>query len=318
MQAQTMDRAAWLAERTRILGGTDAAAVLGFSPYRGPWDVWAAKTGLVQEDAAGEAARWGTLLEPVVLGEFHRRSGLTVERGDGIVVHPSLPWLGGTPDGFAYGPGQPVALVEVKTVSAWRHREVGDDGDEAGDETCPPSWRVQVWQYQYCTGLTDEPAFLVVLVGGQDLRVLRVPYDRDYERVLLPRLREFWRLVENGTPPAVDGTDGCGRVLRSMAPGVDDTVADRPDIEALVAEYKAAALEADAAERRKRAAYQSIQAAVGEVRTTLAGAWKVTRSVSTSSRIDVARLRKERPDVAAEFTAEGEPTVRLTVAARRV
>lgn len=310
-------RQQWLSDRRRILGGTDAAAVLGLHPNRGPWDVWASKTGLVSDDAAGEPAVWGSLLEPVIVGEFARRTGLEVQPGDGIVTHPSIPWLGGTPDGYAFGAGHPVCILEVKTISAWKRNDVGRDGDEAGDDTCPAHWRVQVWQYQYATDLRAEPAYLAALVGGQELRILRVPYDYDYERILLPRLRAFWQLVEDGTPPEVDGSDGCGATLRAMFPGVVDDLAVRPDLEEVVTAYKAAALACDDAEDRKRAAYQRILAAVGETRATLAGSWKVTRSVSTPSRIDVAKLRKERPDVAAEYTAESDAVVRLTVTPRK-
>src|SRR3982751_196488 len=56
-------REGWLA--LRKIGGSDAAAILGKSPYRGhtPYRVWAEKTGILPVRAPTEAMEIGSLLE---------------------------------------------------------------------------------------------------------------------------------------------------------------------------------------------------------------------------------------------------------------
>jgi predicted phage-related endonuclease len=55
-------------DRTGYIGGSDIAAILGLSPYKTPLDVYLEKRGLWEDGAAGEAARWGTIMEPILAG----------------------------------------------------------------------------------------------------------------------------------------------------------------------------------------------------------------------------------------------------------
>ena len=59
-------------ERRQFLGSSDAAAVLGLSPWRSPWDVWCSKTRRLRDDKSG-AARIGDWLEPSIVQEAARR-----------------------------------------------------------------------------------------------------------------------------------------------------------------------------------------------------------------------------------------------------
>jgi len=49
-----MDKAQW-ESRTKSIGGSDCAAILGKSPYKSAYDVWLEKTGKISyEDAQFE------------------------------------------------------------------------------------------------------------------------------------------------------------------------------------------------------------------------------------------------------------------------
>lgn len=87
------NRAEWLAARRHGIGASEVSAILGLNPYRSCFEVWAGKVapqrkptsgseGIEQhlsereaDQAAGEAAQWGVLLEPVVRAEVARRIG---------------------------------------------------------------------------------------------------------------------------------------------------------------------------------------------------------------------------------------------------
>ena len=61
-----MERDTWLQERSKGIGGSDVATVLGLNPYKTPLSLWEEKTGKTKGSPAGEAAYWGTTLEDVV------------------------------------------------------------------------------------------------------------------------------------------------------------------------------------------------------------------------------------------------------------
>ncbi len=70
-----LPRPDWLALRREGLGGSDAAAVLGISPFRTARDLYYDKLGIVTAD---DQANWvaleaGNLLEPLVPASLRQR-----------------------------------------------------------------------------------------------------------------------------------------------------------------------------------------------------------------------------------------------------
>lgn len=49
ISTRSMSRQAWLAERRKTIGGSDAAGIVGLSRYATPYTVWADKTGRLPE-----------------------------------------------------------------------------------------------------------------------------------------------------------------------------------------------------------------------------------------------------------------------------
>lgn len=311
----TPERETWLAERRRGIGGSDVAPILGLDSYRSPWDVWADKRGLVAPRADTERMGWGRRLEPLVLEAWAERRGLRLLTacstlgGDWqpgrILRHPDHSYLCGTPDGLGWDTDRPL-LVEAKTTSAWRGRGIGADGDEAGDETAPEAWRLQVWHYLYVCGL--EHAELAVLIGGQEMRILPCPYDPIYETAVLPRLAAFWGHVEGGTEPP-------GGIL---APERADPPPDMPEAAALAGAYHEAREAERAAADRKMLARGALVAAMGGLGRATAGPWALTRTVTTPApRLDAEALRRDHPDLAARYTRQGGDYETLRVARRK-
>ena len=74
-----MSREEWLALRMHGLGGSDAAAACGMSKWKSPLMLWLEKTGKQASQTAGEAAYWGTVMEPILRQEFAKRTNLSVE-----------------------------------------------------------------------------------------------------------------------------------------------------------------------------------------------------------------------------------------------
>ena len=77
-----LPREQWLEYRRKGIGGSDAAAVLGISPFRTGRDLYYDKLNIVTAD---DAENWvqlevGTLLEPLVAKIFAHKTGYKIYR----------------------------------------------------------------------------------------------------------------------------------------------------------------------------------------------------------------------------------------------
>src|SRR5262245_19558887 len=162
------DRAAWLAARRHGIGGSDAPAVLGVSPWKTSAQLWAEKLEMLEEDAAeSEAMRMGRKLEPIIRELYTEATGQHVLESPPYDIRRSrtYPWMTATLDGVVFPPeaAEP-GVFEAKTASAW-HR------DEWATEP-PVAYQVQVQHNMVVTGATW--GVLAVLIGGQHFRHYRV------------------------------------------------------------------------------------------------------------------------------------------------
>lgn len=291
-------------KRPVTLGGSSAAAAAGIDPYRSRVMLWCELTGRV-ERLPSEAMRWGNLLEGVIADELTER-GYYTSRWAAELSDDDRPWLVGHPDGVVdLGDGGEDALLEIKTAGPF----AGKWGD-----TPPVAYVAQCQIYMHLTGLRR--ALLACLVGGQKLELRTVDYDDRATGLLLARMDEFYGYVLRDEPPPPDGSDSARDALAAMFPGATERVyrltADEwkiaTELRALKEQGKA--LDAQIAERENL-----LKAAMGDADTAIsphdtpAVHW---RNVS-STRLDGARLKAERPDVAEQFQSTTE-TRRFTLA----
>lgn len=216
MNIEVQPRGAWLKERRSGIGASDSAVVLGLSPFKTPYELWAEKVGVLeQEDEPNEAMEFGIRLEKPIGEAFEARTGRPVWPWEEfkIVRHEKYPWMLCTPDAKQYyGPGHDddndIGLLQIKTTSAFNSRE-WEDGP-------PLYYQVQVQHELFVTGW--KWGSLVVLIGGQKLRYWDIEPNPAFIEALLPKLERFWRAVEEGDPPPVDGSLATAKVLARLHP----------------------------------------------------------------------------------------------------
>lgn len=201
------NRARWLRARRDGIGGSDAAAVLGVNPYSSALEVYTEKIGLFGDgdDAPSEYARWGKILEPLILDEFRRVTGRKVFR-DGRLLRSRLrPWQLSTLDGRQYTKGSSVpGLVELKTTKfEW--------------DRIPEDLWAQV-QHQFATTALRWGTFAVWNRTTVEFHYVDVEPDRDYIAEINAREADFWRDLQRGIAPAPDGSDASQRALRALYP----------------------------------------------------------------------------------------------------
>lgn len=203
-------RAMWHEQRRKGIGASEAAAVLGRSPWSSPYEVWAQKTGridgVIRDPDAVERMRWGNLLEPVIIGEYAERSGKVVKAWpqDESVEHPEYSIMRCTPDSIQ---SDPDANVQVKTTHAYANWRGG----------IPLIYRIQV-QHEMAV-LEADLTIIVVLFGGQRLRWFEEPRNDAFIAQLEAYLPAWWeRYVVADTPPPPDSHVATVRTLEQLHP----------------------------------------------------------------------------------------------------
>ena len=201
------DRARWLRARRDGIGGSDAAAVLGVNPYSSALDVYADKVGLYGDgdEDPSEYARWGKILEPLILEEFRRVTGRKVIRDGRLLRSRSRPWQMSTLDGRQYKrPSALPGLIELKTTKfEW--------------ERIPEDLWAQV-QHQFATTGLRWGTFAVWNRTTCEFHHVDVEPDRDYIAEICSIESDFWHDLQRGIAPAPDGSDASQRALRAMYP----------------------------------------------------------------------------------------------------
>lgn len=174
-------REAWLGERTKGLGGSDASTVLGLNKWASRWGLWLEKTGRAKDSRqVSEAMYWGTAMEPILRKRFVEDTGIPV-RSAGLHRSKEYPWMQVTVDGLTADGG----IFESKTASSWA---AGDDWDDDG---IPDHAALQVQHGLAVTGRSH--AWIVGLLDGRDWQV-RGPIPRNEEIIalLIEEERIFW------------------------------------------------------------------------------------------------------------------------------
>lgn len=200
------DRSVWLRERRSGIGSSDAPVILGLVKRASPLSLYADKIGMVDDDDdAGEIARWGRVLEPVVMAEFAHVQGDAPYRMDGWLYRSNAdPTRLCTLDAWLRDD-----VCEVKTAP-----ESTPEWEEGG---VPAAVFCQVQHQLLVTGL--DHSIVVALLRGYRLRWSRVERDQKFiDEVLQPAEADFWHRVSTGRPPAPDASEATRRALALLYP----------------------------------------------------------------------------------------------------
>lgn len=297
-----MNRDQWLQERQNGIGGSDAPAVLGLSKWRTPLQVYLEKRGEAEPQAESEPMRWGTRLEPLVRQEYADRTGEVVRLPDGLLRHPKYPWMLATIDGVT----DSQRLVEIKTA------RTAEGWGEPGTDEVPQAYLIQVQHYLAVTALPV--ADVAVLIGGQDFRLYEVPADRELQDMIVEQEAEFWRRVQDGTPPdPVTYADVVARYGRTSRAA---TVVATPAVLDAVRTLRQIKAEREALDAREEAARAVVMQALGDADTLVDADGKTLctwKAAKPSQRLDGAALKAAHPEIWQQFAKLGEPSRRFLI-----
>lgn len=250
-------RQQWLRARRRFIGASEAASILGVGyAHSNPLSVWASKTlpsnGDDQfDEALLKKMRIGILMEPVIRTAFKEETGMRIEADvkNTIRVHPQLTWMGATLDGLVMHPDYGLCVAETKNVS-------GMNAADWADDDAPLKYEIQLQQQLETTQL--QWGVLVALIGGDKIEVRWRQREPEFIAQMIERLEMFWRLVESGIPPVVDGNEITSKVLQRLHPDDNGEVIALPDEATMWAAKLKACKEAKAAAEKDAELYENL------------------------------------------------------------
>ena len=285
LSTRSMSRADWLAQRRKSIGGSDAAGIVGLSQYATPYTIWADKmVGLpYREDT--EAMRQGRDLEEYVAERWMEATGKTVRRSNAILYNSLYPFAHADIDRTVVGEN---AGLECKTTSTLNLRQF------KGVEF-PEKYYAQCVHYLAVTGATRW--YLAVLVYGRGFFTFTLERDQAEIDALMAAEQDFWKLVEQDTPPALDGLEPTGNALQSIYPKSRDSGIQLYGREHLLTKYLALQdQKKDILEQISRIE-NTIKADMGEVERGNCGIYSVSWKSQTRRTFQTQEFAKAHPEI---------------------
>ena len=190
VSTENLPYADWLEYRKQGIGGSDASVVCGINRYKSPVELWMEKTNQLSAQEAGEAAYWGTQLEPFVRAEFTKRTGIKVNLANYILQSEEYPFMLANLDGNCEVLDVGTCGFEAKTASAYKAGE--------WEDTIPDEYMIQVQHYMAVTGYAG--FYIAVLIGGNTFKWKFVERDEELISMLIELETAFWNHVQTVRP----------------------------------------------------------------------------------------------------------------------
>lgn len=287
----SMNRTEWLAARRFGIGGSDAAAILGVSPWQSRYSLYLDKTSAEPVQKSETAAmRFGNIMEPVIAELFAERANVTVVKDTNLYRHPEHEFMLANLDGVVSTTGGDAdALLEVKT-SRYQWNRVPD---------------YYVSQVQHYMAVTNMPVtYVAALFNGEEFTYFEVPRDEAYIDRLVNLEGEFWQSVQKQLQPDIDGSEATYNAIRKQYEAeAGSGVELDADIAQLIEERAQAKTLLEKYEAQVREAESKIMTALGQAEFgTIAGKSVVTWKAQTRSSIDSKALKEAHPEIAEQFT----------------
>jgi putative phage-type endonuclease len=292
-----MEKLEWLKERQSGIGGSDVGAILGVNKYKTPFEVYLEKTEPITEvREQSESAYWGDQFEEVVAKEFEKRTGKKVRRDRKHYKHKDYPYMVANIDRKIVGEN---AILECKTANQFLANEWEED-------EIPASYLLQVQHYLFVTGA--ELGYIAVLIGGQKFIWKEVTRDEELIQMIIEAEKNFWKMVQDKTPPVLDGSSAAEKYLSEKY-----SSAEVGKFEELGLEYKDKIKnyfelkdQKDLLDTQIKEIENQIKFELKDAESGFAPGYSISWKNVSSNRVDSKKLKAEYPDIYKEVLKESK------------
>lgn len=177
-------------KRRNYTGSSDAAAIMGVSPWRTPYDIYLDKTGKLENGKSSAAAEVGNAFEKGILTLAEPHLGKLLLNQFRVLQGTRL---ASNCDALVIDTGKP---VEAKL------RRFDDDFGEPGTDQVADDIIVQAHVQMLCTASDLCHIAAVLAARGFKLQLFFVPFDKDIADTIIETTESFWNdYVLKDIPP---------------------------------------------------------------------------------------------------------------------
>lgn len=306
---QWEDEKKWLEERQKGIGGSEASMVLGVNPWKSRLELWNEKVSQKSNIDATKQLMFkiGRILEPIVAEEYTKETGRKLEERP-LKVHPKYPFILGNidreiVDATERGPG----ILEIKTKGGFTNWH---------DEDIPIYYRAQLQHYlnlyDYSWG-----SFAVLDLGVMKLNIIDMERDEEFISKLVKEEIEFWKLVENKTPPPVCSTKACEEFLKEHYKISEDITIDLSNNDDAIkwsAMLKEAKRNIKSFDIMETGAKNHLMQIMGNAERAIGNGYNISWKAPKDKEVfDIDRFKLDHPELAKKYIKYKPQTRRFTV-----
>ena len=173
---------------------------------------------------------------------------------------------------------------------------------EQWEDGVPEEYILQVQHYLEVCGM--DKAYIAALIGGNKFVFHTIYRDEELIRNLISREKEFWEgCVLTGTEPVMDDSDATRDYLnQKYSDPIEGSIQLQEDMKSVLAEYQDVDCRVKELEKQKTGLANQIKAAMGGYETGEVDGTVVSWKKISRESLDSKRLRKEQPEVFAEYS----------------
>lgn len=283
-------------QRSRHIGSSDAAAIVGLDPYKSAYDIWLEKKGKVEPDESqNEAAEIGNMIENSLLDWAAAETGHLITKNQRR-VHKTDP-IAANHDALGrdhQGDWIPIGF-EAKTSGILNPFNKNEEWGDAGTDQVPDRVTIQCHHQMMVSDLNV--VYVPALIGGRGRMLYVVEKDPRLCEALEMSFHRFWYdFLQADVPPSdfKPSMDYLKRIKRE--PG---TIVDIDD--EIVSNWLVAKEELKRVEAVEKDAKKALIMALGEAEAGNSSLGMVTFLQQSRTAIDSNAFKKAHPELANEF-----------------
>lgn len=285
----------WRDLRRNGIGGSDAAAIMGVSPYQSAFAVYMDKLGFLPEKEDSEPMRQGRDLEEYVAKrfvEYMQNIGTPkkVKNCNFILQHPKFDYMLANVDRLIVGEN---AGLECKTTSVYNKTDFS-----SGD--VPLTYFAQCQHYMAVTGA--ERWYLAILVLNKGFYVFDVQRSEADIRSLMSAEQNFWENnILKRVEPLPSGSEQDGDIISLLNSESTDKEVDISLYAQELNEFMELDSEIKVLDEKKESLKQKIQNYMQDAERAVCENYKVSYKTIVKNSLDSKTLKLNAPEIYNQF-----------------
>ena len=278
-----MSHTDWLQMRKAGIGGSDCSAAVGLSRWKSPFQLWSEKTDRIVPTKAGQAAYWGSLLEPLLRAEVAKRMPeAEVRECPFFLRSKEHPYMLANLDGYVKNSDGSFSVLEIKTANAFAAVQDWQNG-------LPIEYYCQVMHYMAVTGMNS--AYVAVLLGGNTFEIQKIDRDEDMIQHIIQMEERFWYdYMLKDTPPEATAKDN--EILGQLYPRSEEKAIEMPTTARdILTDYKKACQDLALAKEAKEQAEAKLKMMLADAEVGLIDGYKISWKNVSTTRLDSKKVK---------------------------